>query len=164
MLRSRAAGFTLMEVLVALAVVVLGMMAVVKALNEYTDRTDRVRQKTLASWIATNKLTEIAIGPTWPELGDSDVDVEFAHQRWRCEIEVSKTAVDNLRRVDVSVSLLSDPERVVHKVSALIEPPAPPGFLPPQWSAPPAGGQAGGRGQRGQPGQPGQRREGGERG
>ena len=76
-LRSRAAGFTLMEVLVALAVVVLGMMAVVKALNEYTDRTDRVRQKTLASWIATNKLTEIAIAPAWPELGDSDADVEL---------------------------------------------------------------------------------------
>ena len=170
MLRSREAGFTLMEVLVALAVVVLGMMAVVKALNEYTDRTDRVRQKTLASWIATNKLTEIAIGPAWPEVGDSDADVEFAHQQWRCEIKVSKTAVDNLRRVDVSVSLLSDPGRVVHKVSALIEPPAPPGFLPPQWSAPPGGGPGGGRGPRGQPGQPGQPgeprqpREGGERG
>ena len=166
-LRSRAAGFTLMEVLVALAVVVLGMMAVVKALNEYTDRTDRVRQKTLASWIATNKLTESAIAPAWPELGDSDADVEFAHQQWRCEIKVSKTAVDNLRRVDVSVSLLSEPGRVVHKVSALIEPPAPPGFLPPQWSAPPGGGPGGGRGQRGQPGQPGrpgQPREGGERG
>jgi hypothetical protein len=63
--------------------------------------------------------------------------------------------VDNLRRVDVSVSLLSDPEHVIHRVSALIEPPAPPGFLPPQWSAAPGGGQGGGRGQR---------REGGERG
>lgn len=141
--RSRCAGFTLMEVLVALAVVVLGMMAVVKALNEYTDRTDRVRQKTLASWIATNKLTEMAIAPAWPELGDSDEDVEFAHQRWRLEIKVSKTDVDNLRRADVSVRLLDDPERVIHSVSALIEPPAPPGFLPPQWSAPPGRGEGG---------------------
>ena len=149
MLRSRAAGFTLMEVLVALAVVVLGMMAVVKALNDYTERTDRVRLKTLASWIATNKLTEMAVAPAWPALGDSDEDVEFARQRWRCEILVSKTEVENLRRVDVSVSLLNDPERVIHKVSALIEPPAPPGFLPPQWSAPPRGGPGGERGERG---------------
>ena len=58
---------------------------------------------------------------------------------------MSETPVANLRRVDVSVRLLSDPERIVRKVSALIEPPAPPGFLPPQWSAPPAGDD-GGRG------------------
>ena len=148
MQRSRSAGFTLMEVLVALAVVVLGMMAVVKALNEYTDRTDRVRQKTLASWIATNKLTEMAIAPVWPELGDSDEDVEFAHQQWRCEIKVTETEVESLRRVDVSVRLLSEPEREIHKVSALIEPPAPPGFFPPQWSAPPRGNDRG-RGERG---------------
>ena len=150
--RSRAAGFTLMEVLVALAVVVLGMMAVVKALNTYTDRTDRVRQKTLASWIATNKLTEISVAPSWPSIGDSDEDVEFARQQWRCAIQVSETPVTNLRRVDVSVSLVAKPEVVIHKVSALIEPPAPQGFLPPQWSAPPGGGeggQGGGRGERG---------------
>jgi general secretion pathway protein I len=139
-----------MEVLVALAVVVLGMMAVIKTLNEYTGRTDRVREKTLASWIATNKLAEISVAPVWPELGDTEEDVEFARQQWRCEIEVSETPVENLRRVDVSVRLLSDPDRVIHEVSAIIEPPAPPGFLPPQWSAPPGGDESGGgRGERG---------------
>jgi general secretion pathway protein I len=139
----------LLEVLIALAILALGMMAVHKALNDYTAMAAFTEQKTLASWIATNKLTEIAIAPAWPELGDSDEDVEFARQQWRCEILVSETEVENLRRVDVSVRLRSDPERVVHKVSALIEPPAPPGFLPPQWSAPPGGGEGGGRGQRG---------------
>lgn len=148
-LRARSAGFTLLEVLVALAVVVLGMMAVVKALGEYTDRTDRTRQKTLASWVATNKLTEMAISPTWPPLGDSEEDIEFARQQWRCEIKVSKTEVENLRRVDVSVRLVKDPQRVIHIVSALIEPPAPAGFLPPQWSSPPRSGEGRGSGARG---------------
>jgi hypothetical protein len=46
----------------------------------------------------------------------------------------------------VSVRLLTDPERVVHKVSALIEPPAPAGFLSPQWSAPLSGAGDGERG------------------
>lgn len=145
--RSRSAGFTLIEVLVALAVIALGLTAVIKALGEYTETASYTRQKTLASWIATNKLTEIAVAPTWPSLGDSDEDVEFARQKWRCAILVSKTAVDNLRRVDVSVSLLDRPERIIHKVSALIEPPAPAGFMPPQWSTPPSGG--GGQGGRG---------------
>lgn len=151
--RSRSAGFTLIEVLVALAVIALGLTAVIKALGEYTDSTNYTRQKTLASWVATNKLTEIAVAPTWPALGDYDEDVEFARQRWRCAIEVSETAVENLRRVDVLVSLVSKPELVVHKVSALIEPPAPQGFLPPQWSAPPTGGEGGEGGGRGGPGE-----------
>ena len=148
MLRSRSAGFTLIEVMVALVVVALGMMAVKKTLSDYAAASVYLEEKTLASWIATNELTEFAIAPTWPSLGDYDEDIEFASRQWRFEVVVSETEVENLRRVDVSVRLLSDPERVVHKVSALIEPPAPAGFLPPQWSAPPSG-NGGGRGERG---------------
>ena len=141
------AGFTLLEVLVAMVIVAVGMMGVHKLLNEYVKTSAGIEERTLASWIATNKLTELAIGPTWPPLGDYDEEVEFANRQWRCEVLVSETEVTNLRRVDVAVFLVTDPERVVRKVSALIEPPAPPGFLPPQWSAPPSSG--GGRGERG---------------
>jgi general secretion pathway protein I len=146
----RSQGFTLIEALVALAIVSLGMMAVNTQLNRYAVAAAQTQQKTLASWIATNKLTEISVGGTWPEIGDYDDDVDFAGQRWRCEFTVSKTDVDNLRRVDVSVSLADAPERVIHKMSALVEPPAPPGFQPPSWTLPGAGrgGERGG-GERG---------------
>lgn len=130
--------------MVALVIVALGMMAVNTQLNRYAANAVYVEQKTLASWIATNKLTELSIAPTWPSVGDYEEDVEFAGQQWRCDIEVSETPVANLHRVDVSVRLLADPERVVHKVSGLIEPPPPAGFLPPQWSTLPAGGGGGG--------------------
>jgi general secretion pathway protein I len=136
-------GFTLLEAMVALVIVALGMMAVNTQLNRYAAAAVYIEQKTLASWIATNKLTELSVGPAWPAVGDSDEDVEFAGQKWRCAIKVQETAVKNLHRVDVSVSLQADPKRVVHKVSALIEPPAPPGFQPPQWSSPRGGGQRG---------------------
>jgi general secretion pathway protein I len=134
----------LIEAMVALVVVALGMMAVHTQLNRYAVAAVYVEQKTLASWIATNKLTELSIGATWPEVGDYEEDVEFAGQEWRCEIVVAETDVANLHRVDVSVRLVDDPERVVHKVSGLIEPPAPPGFVPPQWSVPQPGEQGGG--------------------
>jgi len=134
-------GFTLLEAMVALVIVSLGMMAVNTQLNRYAAASVYIEQKTLASWIATNKLTELSVGPTWPAVGDSDEDVEFAGQKWRCTIKVQETGVKNLHRVDVAVSFAADPKRVVHKVSALIEPPAPPGFLAPQWSTPRGGGQ-----------------------
>lgn len=134
----------------ALVIVALGMMAVNTSLNQYAANSVYIEQKTLASWIATNKLTELSVAPTWPSVGDYEEDVEFAGQQWRCDIEVSETAVANLHRVDVSVRLLSDPERVVHKVSGLIEPPAPPGFVSPQWSVPRGGdGDGDDRGERG---------------
>jgi general secretion pathway protein I len=148
MLRSRSTGFTLIEVMVALFVVALGMMAVHTTLNQYAATSRHLEEQTLASWIATNKLAELSIASTWPSLGDYDEEIEFAARDWRCEIVVSETPVPNLRRVDVSVMLASEPERVIRKVSALVEPPAPPGFFPPQWSAPPIGGAANG-GERG---------------
>jgi general secretion pathway protein I len=137
-------GFTLLEAMVALIIVSLGMMAVSDRLNQYAAAAVQTEQATLASWIATNKLTELSVGPVWPAVGESKEDVDFAGQKWHCEIKVEETPVKNLHRVDVSVSLQTDPaHRVVRKVSALIEPPAPPGFLPPQWSSPRAGGQRG---------------------
>lgn len=146
MRRRIVTGFTLIEVMVALAVVALGMMAVHTMLNGYAVAAASIEQRTLASWIATNKLTELSIAPTWPAIGDYEEDIEFAGRQWRFEVVVSETEVTNLRRVDVSVRTLDDPERVVRQVSALIEPPAPPGFVSPQWSAPPGGGRGGGRG------------------
>jgi len=133
----------LVEAMVALVIVALGMMAVNSQLNRYAVAATVVEQKTLASWIATNKLTELSVAPTWPSVGDYEEDVEFAGQQWLCEIEVAETQVANLHRVEVSVRLQADPERVVHKVIGLIEPPAPPGFLPPQWSTPVGGGSRG---------------------
>ena len=135
----RSSGFTLLEAMVALIIVALGMMAVDSQLNRYVVAATFVEQKTLASWIATNKLTELSVANVWPALGKDEEDLDFAGQKWRCLIEVSETPVENLRRVDVSVVHPDDPDRVLQKVSAIVEPPAPAGFAPLQWSVPGGG-------------------------
>jgi general secretion pathway protein I len=135
-----AKGFTLLEAMVALVIVALGMMAVDSQLNRYTVAAAFVETKTLASWIATNEVTTLSVAKEWPAVGMSDDDVEFAGRKWHCHIVVSETDVQNLHRVDVSVALADAPDRVLHKVSGLVEPPAPPGFMPLQWSGPAVGG------------------------
>jgi general secretion pathway protein I len=137
--RHAAAGFTLLEAMIALAIVALGMMAVSTQLNRYVMAAVYIEEKTLASWIATNKITELSVASSWPELGDSEEELDFAGRHWQCQIEIAETPVENLRRVDVSVALADDPERVLHKVSGLVEPPAPGGFVPLRWSAPSSG-------------------------
>lgn len=134
--RRFAAGFTLIEVMVALVIVALGMVAVNAQLGRYAAGAAHIEEKTLASWIATNKLAELGVQEAWPEVGDDEEEIEFAGRLWVCRTEVSETQVPNLRRVDVSVSLADDPDRVVHSVMGLLEPPPPSGFVPPSWLPP----------------------------
>ena len=133
-------GFTLIEVLVALVIVSLGMMAVQTQLNRYALTANYMEEKTLASWIGTNRVVELSTAQSWPEIGTSDAEVEFAGRLWQLEIEISQTQVDNLRRVDVNVSLADEPETIVQRTSGLIEPPAPQGFVPVRWLSVAEGG------------------------
>ncbi|MBN1237159.1 MAG: type II secretion system minor pseudopilin GspI [Gammaproteobacteria bacterium] len=135
-------GFTLLEAMVALVIVALGMMAVNSQLGRFAVTTQHIEEKTLASWIATNKITELSIQTQWPELGEDEEELDFAGRTWQCQVEVSETPVPNLRRVDVRVSFAETPEDVIHTVTGLVEPPAPAGVVPVNWM--PAGAGAGG--------------------
>ena len=130
---SRSVGFTLLETLVALVIVALGMMAVHIQLNRYAVGAGYVEQKVLASWIASNRVAELSVAPQWPQLGETRDEVDYAQRTWIRRAEISETLVENLRRVDVSVALAEDPERTIHTVSGLLEPPPPPGLPPPNW-------------------------------
>jgi general secretion pathway protein I len=132
----RAAGFTLIEVMVALIIVALGMTAVHAQLSRYAMGAAIIEEKTLASWIAANAITELSVANEWPSVGDMEEDLEFAGRYWHLRIEVSETDVENLRRVDVYVSLAEQPERTVHQMMGLLEPPAPRGFAAPEWQPP----------------------------
>jgi general secretion pathway protein I len=125
--------------MIALAIVALGMIAVHMQLGRYAQSAIRTEEKTLASWIATNKITELSVQKTWPELGKDEEDLDFAGRAWHYRVEVSKTPADNLRRVDVSVYLADRPDILIDKVSGFIEPPLPPGFGPVRWLT--SGGQ-----------------------
>ena len=127
-------GFTLLEVMVALAIVALGMMAVHTQLNRYVVTAAVTEEKTLASWIAANKLAELSVQPEWPEIGsEEEPPFEYAQREWRLEIDVSETEVENLRRIDITVFLVGEIEREIHTASGLLEPPPPAGYLPVRW-------------------------------
>src|SRR6185436_6339076 len=140
----RPAGFTLLEAMVALIIVALGMMAVATQINRYVVTAQTVEEKTLASWIATNKITELSVGKTWPGVDKYDEELDYANRHWKMHVQVAETDVKNLHRVDVSVALGDNPDRRLWTVSGLIEPPAPPGFPPVLWPVPGAGGPPGG--------------------
>lgn len=99
----KAAGFTLVEVLVALVIVALGMLGAIEAVSGSARNSSFLRDKTLAHWVAMNQLTVARLGTQPPKIDKSSDDVEMGGQRWRWTMEVTQTPVETIRRIDISV-------------------------------------------------------------
>jgi general secretion pathway protein I len=137
----RVDGFTLIETVVALLIVALGMTAVFMQVGQFARSSILMQDKTLASWIGSNVVTELSLETSWPETGDSEEEIAYANRVWHVTIAITETEVENLRRADVSVSLADRPDRVIHTVSGLIEPPVPQNFPPVNWISVGRGGR-----------------------
>ena len=103
-------GFTLIEVVVAIAVVALGLMAVFRVVHATVNNASYLRDRSFATWIADNRLTEMRLGTELPSVDQTEGEVQFAGQDWRWTATVSQTPVDDLRRIDVRVRRSADPE------------------------------------------------------
>ena len=97
-------GFTLLEVLVALVIVGLGMIAVFDQLSQMLSMTARLRDKTLANWIASDRITELQVNEQYPKIGETDDEIEMARADWAYTVKISQVPDMDLRRVDVTVS------------------------------------------------------------
>lgn len=138
----RESGFTLLEVIVAVGIVSLVLIAVFQQMALTTVTATALREAAIASWIGQNQIAEIRLGDEFPEVSEFNGDVEFANARWRWQAVVSETGVEDLRRMDVEVSLADDPDNVIRTVSGFLTPPAP-ATVAGGW---PAGGSDGGPG------------------
>ncbi|MGA8277757.1 MAG: type II secretion system minor pseudopilin GspI [Rhodanobacteraceae bacterium] len=98
-------GFTLIEVLIALAVIALALLALSRTATVEVRDFDALRERTLAGWVAANVLTETRLAPALPGTGSSDGRVEFAGREWRWTRDVKATPDASIRRIDLRVFL-----------------------------------------------------------
>lgn len=131
-----ARGFTLIEVLVALAVAALGLSAVLAMGTQSIDTSRSLRDRTLALYVGLNEITELRLSGEFPDAGRSSGETEMADRLWRWEYTISETGVESLRRIDIAVSLADQPERVIRNVSGFIGEPGPPGVANIAWALP----------------------------
>ena len=104
----RARGFTLVEVMVALAIVAIALPALLMSLYQQIDDTAYLRDKTLAYMVAENKLAEIrlVIGSTRNLSAGKDSGLaSMADRDWYWWVETKTTEVEKFFRVDITVSL-----------------------------------------------------------
>lgn len=101
---NRSAGFTLLEVLVALAIFAMVAASVLTATARSLQTAARLEDKTLAMWIADNRLTELQLDANPPAEGRDQGDLEFAGRRWQWQSEIQTTSEPGMRRVSLWVA------------------------------------------------------------
>ena len=122
--RNRQAGFTLVEVLVALAIVSIALLAALRAAGQGTNNFGELRSRLLAGWVAENVLAEQRARGDWLPLGiqrgtGRQGGLEFA---WREEVVATPNPA--FRRVDVFVSETPDESRSLARVTGFLVLPA----------------------------------------
>jgi general secretion pathway protein I len=99
----RGCGFTLIEVLVALGIVAIALVAGLQATAALTNNAQRQSDVLLAHICAENELAKVRLARQMPNVGDSDQPCEQAGQAFQVKVTVSPTPNPTFRRVDAQV-------------------------------------------------------------
>ncbi len=91
----------MLEVLIALAIVALSVGALLGTVTSSASSISYLKDKTLAEWVALNRLTEIRIAKIMPDPGKRNGSAEMAGMRWQWEEEVGELPIKGMFRIDV---------------------------------------------------------------
>ena len=119
----RHGGFTLLEVLVALSIAAIGLAAVSRALYQNIEVADRLSQKMVGTWVASNYLSELQINREYLSGGGSTDSVTMADREWHIESEYTPTGDNQIVRVDVSVYEGEDRDLAAAKIFGFLAQP-----------------------------------------
>ena len=101
--RRKVGGFTLIEVLVALAIVAIGMAAVLEALTSSANTALYLQDKTFAEWVALNRIETVRLSGSTPAVGTSNDTLDYAGRSWEWQQKVTDTRIPGMRQIVVDV-------------------------------------------------------------
>ena len=116
----RSRGFTLLEVLVALAVLAIALLALMRSGTDSASVVDHVREQTLVAWVAANAVAQLRLEPEFPQPGSrSGVDT-MGQQNWIWRGDIVATPDPDLLRFDVAVYRSENADDAVYQLSAFL--------------------------------------------
>jgi general secretion pathway protein I len=121
--KSLARGFTLLEMLVALAIVAIGLTAALRASGVGIEGVGDYRNHMLALWLAQNIVTEHLARGDWPSPDTTTSEEQFANHAFVVRQEVKATPNPRFKRLDVMIADREEPARTLqHSVAFLTSP------------------------------------------
>ena len=120
----RNRGFTLVEVMIALAVFAVVSAALVKSASFSLLQTDTLRERGIAELIAKNRLSELRAAPrqdsTFRGPGVDRESVTMAGKDWELIVTTESTENELMRRINVQVAREADPDSVVAELTGFL--------------------------------------------
>lgn len=119
-------GFTLIEVMVALAIIAIALASLIKASGSHTSSAGYLKTKTLAHYVAMNEIADIQIKNSWPSIGELKKSTEMAGLEWYWTRNVGRLNEENdyIRSLKFTVYLDENRQRNLAQVEAYIGNPA----------------------------------------
>jgi general secretion pathway protein I len=119
-LHARQRGFTLLEVLVALVIVGTALSAGLRAVGSLASNSAGLRTSMMATWSAENRLVQIRLGKEFPDIGKRSFDCPQGDLHLVCQEEVITSPNPLLRRIEVTVFDIENPNRQIVKLIQLV--------------------------------------------
>ncbi|MEW8625643.1 MAG: type II secretion system minor pseudopilin GspI [Candidatus Thiodiazotropha sp.] len=119
----RSKGFTLLEILIALAILAIALTSIISVASNQSVNVAYLRDKTLAHWVAMNQMTELQVTNQWPATGSKKGKEEMGLQEWHWQREISKTPDDRVRQVEIRVFRNKDDESSVTRLVSFLSQP-----------------------------------------
>lgn len=116
----RQGGFTLLESLVALAILAIAMAAVLRATGAGTSHVDALRVRVLADWVAQNRLALHTGRGDWLPAGTAQGEQTQAGMVFLWDEKISATPNPAFRRIEVNVALTSAPHDSLRHLSGYL--------------------------------------------
>lgn len=116
----RFSGFTLIEMLLALAVFAYAASSILSVLGQTAKNLSDIEEMTFASWVANDRLVELQADKTWPPKDKAKGERELAGQKWYWLQKVEKSEEPNLRKVNVEVRLDQSAKSSLYMLSTFV--------------------------------------------
>lgn len=116
-------GFTLLEILVALAILAIALGAIIKVSSNQAINTAHLQEKTLAHWVAMNQIAQLQLDRQWPSTGTLQGTEEMAEHKWYWRALISTTPDARVRQLQLQVFREEDDESPLTTLTSFLSQP-----------------------------------------
>ncbi|MBL4682238.1 MAG: type II secretion system minor pseudopilin GspI [Pseudomonadales bacterium] len=121
-MRALVQGFTLLEIMIALAIFAIASASLIKNATQTIRQTSIIQERTIAYWVAENELNQIRAAPRedLPNPGSDRSDVVMANREWEVVLDIEATENIDMRRIVVSVYLPTNADNSIVSLTGFI--------------------------------------------